>query len=191
MGKYSELKDKMLHGGGWFTLFRSTISSQISSWTDFIVSLICHAFIFAALEPLYRSNLSVAFGAIIGGIVNCSINYRFTFRAKGQSVRAVIVKFILIWAGSLLLNMYGTTGLGMLMSKWNWLIEIGFKPDGIFAAARLIASFFVSIFWNFLLQRSFVYRPTKFDPYAIQFANLFIPKRIRKPVKSTSQEIKN
>lgn len=173
----SKIYDKVMHSGGWFTFIRSSISSQISSWTDIGVSMLLFAFVFTALDPFYRSNLSVAAGAVAGGIVNCSINYRFTFHAKGQSVRAVALKYLMVWTGSLLLNMYGTTGLATLLSHWDWLISIGFRPDGIFAAARLSASLVVSLAWNFVLQRNFVYRPSAFDPVAIRIVNFFVPVR--------------
>ena len=169
--------DKVMNGHGWFTFLRSSISSQIASWIDMGSSMLFYAFVFTALDPFYRSNLSVAVGAVIGGIVNCCINYRFTFHASGQSVKAVAVKYAMVWTGSLLLNMYGTTGVASLLSRWEWLLSIGFKPDGIFAAARLTASLVVSLAWNFVLQRSFVYRPSAFDPFAIRFVNLFIPHR--------------
>lgn len=174
---FSKLYDKVMHSGGWFTFIRSSISSQIASWIDMGTSMLFYAFVFSALDPFYRSNLSVAVGAVMGGIVNCCINYRFTFHAQGQDVKAVALKYLLVWTGSLLLNMYGTTGVATLLSRWEWLLSIGFKPDGIFAAARLFASLVVSLAWNFVLQRNFVYRPTAFDPWAIRFINLFIPSR--------------
>lgn len=167
--------NKIVNGGGLFTFVRSSISSQIASWVDMGVSFIFFAFVFSGLDFLYRSNLSVAVGAVCGGIVNCCINYRFTFHAKGQSVKAVAVKYSLVWIGSLLLNMYGTTFFGELLSRWQWLIGLGFRPDGIFAAARLTVSLVVSLAWNFALQRSFVYRPSRFDRFAIMFIDFFIP----------------
>ncbi len=134
---FSQLKHKFLHGGGLVSTFlRSSVSSQVASWIDLGMSMLFYSFVFIALDPFYRSNLSVAVGAIAGGVVNCCINYRFTFHAAGQSVKAVGVKYFLVWTGSLLLNMYGTTGLATLLSNWEWLIKLGFRPDGIFAAGR-------------------------------------------------------
>lgn len=176
----AKIYDKVMHSGGWFTFIRSAISSQIASWIDLGTSMLFYAFVFVALDPFYRSNLSVAVGAFVGGVVNCCINYRFTFHAKGQSVKSVGVKYAMVWTGSLLLNMYGTTGLATLLSKWQWLLSLGFTADGIFAAARLVASLAVSWAWNFVLQRNFVYRPSKFDPWAIRFINLFIPKKSKR-----------
>ncbi len=169
MKLYYKLKDKFLNGSGLVSTFlRSSVSSQVASWVDLGMSMLRYAFVFTGLETFYRSNLSVALGAVAGGIVNCCINYRFTFHAKGQSVKAVSVKYFMVWTGSLLLNMYGTTGLATLLSHWQWLINLGFRPDGIFAASRLAASLVVSWGWNFVLQRNFVYRPTAFDPVAIR-----------------------
>lgn len=172
---FSQLKDKFLHGGGLISTFlRSSVSSQVASWVDLGMSMLFFSFVFVGLDDFYRSNLSVAVGAIAGGVVNCCINYRFTFHAEGQSVKAVGVKYFLVWTGSLLLNMYGTTGLATLLSQWQWLLNLGFRPDGIFAAARLTASLAVSWGWNFVLQRNFVYRPTRFDPYAIRFIDFIV-----------------
>ena len=185
----SRIADKVMHSGGWFTFIRSSISSQIASWIDMGTSFVFYAWVLVALDPFYRSNLSVAIGAIIGGIVNCCINYRFTFHAKGQSVRSVAVKYAMVWIGSLLLNMYGTTGLGALLTSWKWLTEsAGFTADGIFATARLTTSLVVSLAWNFLLQRSFVYRPSAFDPYAIRFVNIFVPQRRRATTADTDSD---
>lgn len=168
--------DKVMHGHGIFTLLRSTITSQISSWSDMAIRMIFFAFILSGLDPFYRSNISVAVGAVVGGVINCTLNYRFTFHASDQNVKAVIVKYIMVWTGSLLLNMYGTTFVSMLASRWQYLLDIGFKPDGIFAASTLLVSLIVSLAWNFVLQRSFVYRPSRFDTTAIRIVNFFIPR---------------
>ncbi|MDE6278024.1 MAG: GtrA family protein [Muribaculaceae bacterium] len=178
MDKLKNVGDKLLHNNSLvFTFLRSIVSSQAASWTDMIVRVLLFSFVFKALDPFYRSNLSVACGAILGGVVNCAINYHFTFHASGQSVRAVIVKYILVWTGSLLLNMYGTTFGAMGLSRWEFLHKLGFTPDAIFAVSTLLVSLLVSWFWNFALQRYFVYRPTRFDPLAIRVASIFVPRK--------------
>lgn len=176
----NKIKDKIVNGGGLFTFLRSSISAQIASWTDMGTRMVFYAFLLNTLGEFWRSNLSVAAGAFIGGVVNCTINYRFTFHAQGQSVKAVIIKYIMVWTGSLLLNMFGTTYVAMGLSKWQWLLHLGFKPDGIFAASTLTVSLIVSLAWNFVLQRNFVYRPSSFDRHAIYFVNLFTGKREKK-----------
>lgn len=160
-----------------FTFMRSAVSSQAASWVDMGASFALFAWM--DLTPF----LSTAIGAVLGGIINCIINYKFTFHADGCSWRAVSVKYALVWIGSLLLNAFGTQILYHMLEKMTWLEEIGFSPDGYFAAARLTVSLLVSWFWNFVLQRYFVYRSTSFDPYAIRFV-----ERITHPFRKDASE---
>ncbi|MDE6127383.1 MAG: GtrA family protein [Muribaculaceae bacterium] len=165
--------DKLVNGQGVFTLIRAGLTSQLSSWTDMAASFIFYAWVFFPLgrDPL-RSFLATAIGLVLGGIVNSVVNYKFTFRSEHCAIKAVAVKFFLIWAGSFLLNLGGTTGLDHVLQKTEAILRVGWiKPDGIFAFARLSVSLVVSIFWNFLLQKNFVYRSTSFDPYAIRFVD--------------------
>ena len=150
-----------------FTFLRSVVSSQAASWLDLGIGFVLFAWV--GFEPW----LSTGLGAIAGGIINCIINYHFTFHAQGVPWKAVIVKYVLVWVGSIVLNSAGTQFVYMLIDGWKWLGEIGFKPDGYYAAARLFVSLMVSWFWNFVLQRYFVYRPTRFDSTAIKIANFF------------------
>lgn len=154
-----------------FTFLRSVVSSQAASWVDLGLGFVLFAWV--GLAPW----LATAIGAVAGGVINCIINYRFTFHAQGVSWKAVVVKYALVWTGSILLNSAGTQGLYSLMRDWTWLERIGFRPDGYYAAARLFVSLMVSWFWNFALQRRFVYRSTSFDPAAERFINRFLPSK--------------
>lgn len=176
----SRIKDRFIHGEGLITTFlRSIVSSQAASWTDMIVRVVLFSLVFTNIDPFYRSNLSVACGAIVGGIVNCVINYHFTFHAAGQNVKAVIVKYALVWTGSMLLNMYGTTFASQALSHWEFLQSLGFTADAIFTVSTLAVSLLVSWFWNFTLQRYFVYQPNRFDPTAIAIVDFFIPRKYK------------
>lgn len=170
---------KLLNGKGIFTFLRSAVSSLSASGVDMIVRITFYAFVFKFLDPFYRSNLSVAIGAISGGIVNCCVNYKFTFHADGQNVKAIAIKYIIVWVCSLLLNMYGTTYCALALSKWSFLINLGFRPDGIFTTSTLVVSLLVSWFWNFPLQKNFVYRPRSFDRYAIRLVDTLTLKKNR------------
>ena len=169
MSSIKKLGNKIVNGGGFFTFIRSSISSQIASWTDMGTRMLFYAFVFSALDPFYRSNLSVAVGAFVGGVVNCCINYRFTFHAEGVDWRSVIVKYALVWIGSMLLNAYGTQAIYYIISDWTWLENLGFKPDGYYAAARIFTSLVVSWFWNFVMQRYFVYRNIWLDRHIVKY----------------------
>lgn len=177
----ARIADKFLHGKGIFTFLRSSVSSQIASWTDMGVCFVFYAWVFSALgtAPL-RSFLATAIGLVVGGIVNCCINYKFTFQAANCSVKAVAIKYLIIWGGSFILNLGGTTLLDHLLQSLEFLKHISWiKPDGIFAVARLSVSLIVSLAWNFLLQKNFVYVPTRFDPYAVAFVDWITLKKRR------------
>ena len=171
----TRLRDRFVNGGDIVTTFlRSSIASQIASWIDMGLGFVFFAWVH--LEPW----ISTAIGAAAGGIVNCCINYKFTFHASGVPVKAVAVKYAMVWVGSLLLNMFGTQLLFMLFEQMPFLEQIGFRPNGYYAAARALASLLVSLFWNFIMQKNFVYQANRFDPYAIRFVNLFVHPNLKK-----------
>ena len=161
-----------------FTFIRSAGVAQAASWIDLGTAFVLFAF--ADFAPW----ASTAIGAFVGGVINCVLNYRFTFHANNCPWKAVIVKYFLVWVGSLLLNSFGTELLYYILMHWPWLETLGFKPDGYFAAARLGVSAIVSLGWNFMLQKTFVYRPSAFDSYAISFIDLFRLKKNRKKIQS-------
>lgn len=172
---------KFMTGKGIFTFLRSSVSSQIASWTDMGVCFIFYAWVLLPMgENPWRSFVATAIGLVVGGVVNCCINYKFTFRAADCSVKAVALKYFLIWGGSFLLNVWGTTGVNAMLQNISLLGEMGIKPDGIFAFARLSVSLVVSLAWNYVLQKNFVYRPTRFDPVAIRIVNALTLHRNKK-----------
>lgn len=186
-GIFARIADKFLHGKGIFTFLRSSLSSQLASWTDMGVAFIFYAFVFLPLDrnPL-RTFLATAIGLIVGGIVNCIVNYKFTFQAKDCPIKAVAVKYLLIWGGSFILNLLGTTLFDQLLQSLeihryvSWI-----KPDGVFAIARLTVSLIVSLAWNFLFQKTFVYVPTRFDKYAINLVDRLTFKKTNKQKRSS------
>lgn len=149
------------------TFLRSAVSSQASGWVDFIVGFVMFYWVFNQ----HMSWLATGIGVVAGGIVNCIICYKFTFHAENCPWKAVVVKYAIVWIGNLILNSGGTEVLYILLKKWNVLEELGFKTAGYYSTARVVMSLLVSWFWNFILQRNFVYRPSKFDPYAVRFMN--------------------
>jgi len=156
-----------------FTFVRSLAGSLSSAVTDIGSRVLFYSLIFVSLPEFYRSNLAVAVGAVIGGAVQCVVNYKFTFHAEGQNVKAVAVKYFIVWGGNLLLNMYGTTLLARPLSRWKLLTDLGFTGTAVFAVATFGIAVLVSIFWNFGMQRYFVYRPTCFDRFAVSFVDCF------------------
>lgn len=154
-----ELGKKALNSDGFIATFlRSAVSSQLASWCDMGSRFLLF---FVGVTPFLATSL----GCVVGGIINCIVNYHFTFHASDTEPKAVALKYALVWAGSLLLNAFGTQGLYYTIKDWLWLENIGFKRDGFFMASTLIVSLLVSWCWNFPLQRYFVYKPTRFDGF--------------------------
>ncbi|MCH5239116.1 MAG: GtrA family protein [Muribaculaceae bacterium] len=152
-----------------YTAIRSTISAQVAGWMDFGFSFAMFSWV--GLAPVYAT----AIGAVMGGLTNCIINYKFTYPSQECAWNIVIVKFIMVWFGGLLLNSFGTQFLYWVLNRWEWLATIGFKPDGYFTAARLSTALIVSVLWHFLMQRYFVYRHVGFDKYAEKISFLVFP----------------
>lgn len=152
-----------------YTALRSTISAQVAGWVDFGTSFAMFSWV--DLQPF----VATAIGAVMGGLTNCLINYKFTYPNQNCAWNVVIVKFIMVWFGGLILNAFGTQFLYWVLTRWNWLSTIGFKPDGYFTAARLATALLVSVFWHFLMQKNFVYKPVKFDKYAEKISSVIFP----------------
>lgn len=113
MIKTAEIGHRLLHSDSLaFTYLRSIVASQSASWLDMGLSFALFAWL--SLTPW----LSTAIGAVAGGVLNCVINYRFTFHAQGCDWRAVMVKYILVWVGSLMLNAFGTQAVYYLLQQW-------------------------------------------------------------------------
>jgi hypothetical protein len=64
----------------------------------------------------------------------------------------------MVWVGSLLLNSFGTDIVTELLKGLQFLADWGVTDKGCFMAAQLAVSLVVSILWNFMLQRYFVFR---------------------------------
>lgn len=133
------------------------LTSQLSAWVDFGVSFATFAWLY------FPASYAAAAGAISGGVVNCALNYKWTFRASNCPVVNVMIKYAMVWVGSLLLNTYGTEWLNTLFTDNTLLDSWGVARNLRFTVARLTVSLLVSLFWNLLLQKIFVYRNVSFD----------------------------
>ena len=87
--------------GGIFMFMRAQFSSQVASATDFLVTILL-----VKLFGIYYVYATFT-GSICGGIVNCIINYKWTFKTKDCKKRHVMIKYLLVWIGSILLNTWG------------------------------------------------------------------------------------
>ena len=141
-------------GRGIFLFLKASVSSQIASWVDMGLSFV----LFSVVNlTMYDGFFAKAIGAATGGVINCCINYKWTFRPEGCSKRTVAVKYAMVWIGSLLLNSFGTALVTGFVSEIPVLTEWGISKDTVFFVAQLAVSLVVSICWNFMLQRYFVF----------------------------------
>lgn len=170
-----DLTHKLIHNDNiLFSFLRSGVAGFVTTVTDLGLRILFYSVILMAVPEFYRSNISVAIGAVTGGIINCIINYRFTFHATGQNITLVAIKFVLVRIICILLNMYGTTLIAEYLYQWPFLADKGVTNDDIFAATTFAVAMTVNIFWNFLMQRYFVFRSNRLDSYIVSlFACLF------------------
>jgi putative flippase GtrA len=157
--------------GGIFTFLRAQFSSQLASLTDFLVSILLaniFNFYYAADEyclpliarcfPLYVYASFI--GSVCGGIVNCAVNYKWTFKTANEvRKRHMAIKYFAVWCGSIFLNTYGIYLLTELLGKTGWLIGLpGHLQDNVFVVSKIVVSLIVGFAWNYNMQRVFVYR---------------------------------
>ncbi|WP_419031829.1 GtrA family protein, partial [Dysgonomonas gadei] len=98
--------------GGIFMFVRAQFSSQISSLTDFTVTILL-----TNIFGVFYGNATL-FGNISGGVVNCIINYKWTFKAQDSKIKHVAIKYVMVWLVNLFLNREGTVLVTELVTKW-------------------------------------------------------------------------
>ena len=136
-----------------YMFLRAQLSAQFATLADFILTYVC----FQWLGIYYVMATSI--GAITGGIVNCVINYKWAFATKDCQFKWVFFKYILVWIGSFLLNVGGVYLLVELLKHHTYLWE---RASGFYLIiAKVIVAVIVSVGWNYVLHRYFVFQDAK------------------------------
>lgn len=136
-----------------FMFLRAQLSAQFATLADFILTYVC----FQWLSIYYV--IATSIGAITGGIVNCVINYKWAFATKDCQFKWVFFKYILVWVGSFLLNVGGVYLLVELLKHHTYLWE---RASGFYLIiAKIIVAVIVSVGWNYVLHRYFVFQDAK------------------------------
>ena len=121
---------------------KAQITAQVATLIDFSLSLLL-------AEGLGLWYVTASFlGALSGGISNCAMNYRWVFHSKGLKKGSVAMKYMMVWTGSIMLNTLGTYLLTELSSQY-------------FIFSKMVVAVCVAIFWNYQLQRLYVYKSKK------------------------------
>jgi putative flippase GtrA len=93
--------------------------------------------------------VSIVIGGIIGAVVNFSINKKWAFNSKNDhyqhSMRKQLLKFLLVVVNSIFLKSIGTFAITTMLS-------LDYK------ISRLVTDLFVSIGFNYTLQRYWVFK---------------------------------
>ncbi|MBF0648153.1 MULTISPECIES: GtrA family protein [Dysgonomonas] len=149
--------------GGIFMFVRAQFSSQISSLTDFTVTILL-----TNIFGVFYGNATL-FGNISGGVVNCIINYKWTFKAQDSKIKHVAIKYVMVWLVNLFLNREGTVLVTELVTKW---LPMESLPDiianNVFLIPKIIVSLIVGFGWNYNMQRLFVYKNRDFKKYFVK-----------------------
>lgn len=139
--------------GGIFMFIRAQFSSQLASISDFIITILL-----AKLFNIYYV-YATFLGSVGGGIINCIINYNWTFKATDLKMRHVMVKYFMVWIGSIALNTWGTYLMTEALMRVPWLVNfLKHYVDDLFIVSKIVVSLIVGYVWNYNLHRIFVYR---------------------------------
>ncbi|MDO4162958.1 MAG: GtrA family protein [Bacteroides sp.] len=158
------------HSHSIWVFCKAQLSAQFASVVDFLVTiLLAKAF---GIFYLYATFT----GSVVGGMVNCAINYGWVFHAKNVKKKYVAIKYLLVWGGSLLFNTWGTFALTEWITDMTWINKLpGFYVTNVFLLCKIVVAVLVAFIWNYQMQRLFVYRNHNF--------RLFLKHHNRKLIK--------
>lgn len=120
------------------TYLKAQASSLIASATDFGITIIA-----VNLFGLWYLAASIA-GTIAGGTVNFYVNRKWVFESESTAIKCQILKYILVWAGNLIIV---TTGVFMLTHFFNLN----------YVLAKVLSSILTGISYNYIMQKQFIF----------------------------------
>ena len=91
-------------------------------------------------------SLATAIGAFCGGLLNFIIVRKWVFSEGQKGAHVQAGRYILVWAGSILLNSRGMYLITTYFTHINFLV------------ARVLVSVLVGVFYNYFLQKRFVFK---------------------------------
>ena len=122
------------------TFTKAQLASILATAVDFLV----YFFLYRTLGIWYL--LSSATGTICGGITHFLVSRHWVFRAGEGKWSNQAVRYVLVWAGNLVLN----TSVLYLLTQWTGTAYATANKIGIAVA--------VAIFYNYVLQKRFVFK---------------------------------
>jgi putative flippase GtrA len=126
------------HGIAWRTLGRHQLGSLIATLVDFGTMIAC-------VELLHLSAvLGTGIGAAMGGVTNFSLGRSWIFKNQSGKIGGQALRYALVSGASACLNALGE----------HLVSDLGHVP---YISARAVVSIFVSLLWNYPMQREFVF----------------------------------
>ena len=124
------------------SFFRYNASAMTASAVDFGLAIFCKEIL-----GIYYV-LATFIGAISGGIVAFLLGRNWTYLSKEEKPQTQGLKYALVWCGSIFLNTYGVY----------FFTEFIGVDEKHFAFTRILTASIVGAFYNFPLQRYFVFK---------------------------------
>lgn len=136
---------------------KAQLSAWLASGVDFLVTISLVKL--GGLFYLYATFI----GSVVGGITNCMVNYGWVFHAGKCKKVYVAVKYLFVWGMSIMLNTWGTFALTEWVTGMGWMERLpAYYADNMFIVSKVIVAVCVAFFWNYSMQRTFVYRDLHF-----------------------------
>lgn len=135
---------------------KAQFSAIIATACDFLLT----AFLYQVLGMSLA--ISILLGALTGGVVNCVINYRWTFKAAGDqsgqeklSKGGVAFRYTLVWAGSIILNTLGNVLVVSILEACGGGERASLQ---LVMIVKAVIAILVAIFWNYTMQKRYVFK---------------------------------
>jgi len=117
---------------------KAQLSSLMATAIDFLV-MICLVEVFKL-----HYTLGVIVGAMAGALTNFLVNRYWSFEVADKPVKQQSFKYLLVWTGSVLLNVSGVHFLTRIF-KINYIIS------------KIAVSIIVGLSFNYVLQKKYVF----------------------------------
>jgi membrane protein YqaA with SNARE-associated domain len=121
------------------TFYKANLSSLTASFCDYLVTIIFKQFL------QFDAVLASILGTIFGGVINFLIGRHWVFRSTNAPFFHQGKRYLLTWAGNLILN-----ALGVFL-----LIRVG----GVhYIIAKVATSITVAVAYNYPIQKKYVFK---------------------------------
>jgi len=128
--------------------------AQVSAMMGGVVDYLIMIFFTEVFHVHYT--ISIAIGGIIGAVVNFTLNKTWSFRSRNlkykSSTKVQMFKFILVVLNSIVMKSSGTYFI-------TTFLHLDYK------ISRIMVDLFVSIVFNYSLQKYWVFKKTKLPSY--------------------------